>query len=60
MSKNKIIDYFLKEAETGNWDKIKYSDVEKKLNLKKATLRRTKNFFHHLLENSCVKANDFL
>ena len=32
MSKNKIIDYFLKQAETGNWDKIKYSDVEKRLN----------------------------
>ena len=29
MSKNKIIDYFLKQAEIGNWDKIKYSDVEK-------------------------------
>ena len=27
--KKKIIDYFLKQAETGNWDKIKYSDVEK-------------------------------
>jgi len=35
MSKEKIIDYFLKQAETGNWDKIKYPDVEKKLNLKK-------------------------
>ena len=35
MSKNKIIDYFLKQAEIGNWDKIKFSDVEKKLNLKK-------------------------
>ena len=31
MSKNKIIDYFLKEAEIGNWDKIKFFDVEKKL-----------------------------
>ena len=28
MSKNKIIDYFLKQAEIGNWDKIKFSDVE--------------------------------
>ena len=35
MSKNKIIDYFLKQAEIGNWDKVKFSDVEKKLNLKK-------------------------
>ena len=35
MSKNKIIDYFLKQAEIGSWDKIKFSDVEKKLNLKK-------------------------
>ena len=40
MSKNKIIDYFLKEAETGNWDKIKYSDVEKKLNLKKNSIKK--------------------
>jgi len=40
MSKNKIIDYFFKEAETGNWDKIKYSDVEKKLNLKKNSIKK--------------------
>ena len=40
MSKNKIIDYFLKQAETGNWDKIKYSDVEKKLNLKKNSIKK--------------------
>ena len=30
MSKNKIIDYFLKQAETGNWENIKFSIVEKK------------------------------
>ena len=40
MSKNKIIDYFLKQAEIGNWDKIKYSDVEKKLNLKKNSIKK--------------------
>ncbi len=40
MSKNKIIDYFLKEAEIGNWDKIKFFDVEKKLNLKKNSIKR--------------------
>ena len=34
MSKKKIIDYFLKQAEIGNWNNINYSDVEKKLNLK--------------------------
>ena len=40
MSKNKIIDYFLKQAEIGNWDKIKFSDVEKKLNLKKNSIKK--------------------
>ena len=39
MSKKEIIDYFLKQAEIGNWDKIKFSDVEKKLNLKKKSLK---------------------
>ena len=40
MSKNKIIDYFLKQAEIGNWNKIKFSDVEKKLNLKKNSIKK--------------------
>ena len=40
MSKKKIIDYFFKQAETGNWEKIKYSDVEKKLNLKKKQYKK--------------------
>ena len=40
MSKNKLIDYFLKQAEIGNWDKIKFSEVEKKLNLKKNSIKR--------------------
>ena len=40
MSKNKIIDYFFKQAEIGNWDKIKYFDVEKKLNLKKNSIKQ--------------------
>mgnify|MGYP001399223316 CR=1 FL=1 len=40
MSKNEIIDYFFKQAEIGNWDKIKFSDVEKKLNLKKNSIKR--------------------
>ena len=40
MSKNKIIDYFLKEAEIGNWDKIKFFEVEKKLNLKKNSIKK--------------------
>ena len=39
MSKNIIIDYFLKQAEIGNWDKIKFSDVEKKLDLKKNSIK---------------------
>ncbi len=39
MSKNKIIDYFLKQAETGNWSQIKFSNVEKKLNLKKNSIK---------------------
>ena len=42
MSKKKIIDYFLKQAEIGNWDKIKFSEIEKRLNLKK---RSIKNLF---------------
>ncbi len=40
MLKNKIIEYFLKQAEIGNWDEIKYSDVEKKLNLKKDSIKK--------------------
>ena len=40
MSKNKIIDYFLKQAEIGNWDKTKFPDVEKKLNLKKNSIKK--------------------
>ena len=40
MSKKKIIDYFLKQAEIGNWDKIKYPDVEKKLNLKNNSIKK--------------------
>ena len=40
MSKNKIIDYFLKQAEIGNWDKTNFSDVEKKLNLKKNSINK--------------------
>ena len=39
MSKNIIIDYFLKQAEIGNWDKIKFSDVEKNLDLKKNSIK---------------------
>ena len=39
MSKNKIIEYFLKQAEIGSWDKIKFSDVEKKLILKKNSIK---------------------
>jgi hypothetical protein len=39
MLKNKIIDYFLKQAEIGNWDKLKFSDAEKKLNLKKNSIK---------------------
>lgn len=41
MSKNKIIDYFFKQAEIGNWDKINFSDVEKKLNLKKNSIKKS-------------------
>ena len=40
MPKNKIIEYFLKQAEIGNWNKIKFSDVEKKLNLKKNCIKK--------------------
>lgn len=40
MSKNKIIDYFLKQAEIGNWNKIKFSEVEIKLNLKKNSIKK--------------------
>ena len=39
MSKTIIIDYFLKQAEIGSWDKIKFSDVEKKLDLKKNSIK---------------------
>ena len=39
MSKKKITDYFLKQAETGNWDKIKFSEIEKRLNLKKSSIK---------------------
>jgi len=40
MSKNKIIDYFLKQAEIGNWDKIKFSNIEEKLNLKNNSIKK--------------------
>ena len=40
MSKNKIIDYFLKQAEIGNWDKIKFSSVEKKLKIRKNSISK--------------------
>lgn len=51
MSKNKIIDYFLKQAEIGNWDKIKYSDVEKKLDLKKNSIKKLFADKIHFLEH---------
>ena len=38
MSEKKITDYFLKQAEIGNWGKIKFSSVEKKLNLRKNSI----------------------
>ncbi len=38
MLNNKIIDYFFKQAEMGNWQEIQLLEVEKKLNLKKNTL----------------------
>ena len=31
----KIIDYFFKQAEIGNWEEIKLIDAEKRLRLKK-------------------------
>ena len=40
MSKNKLTDYLLKQAEIGNWDKINFSDVEKKLGLNKNSIRK--------------------
>ena len=40
MSKNKIIEFFFKQAEIGNWEKIKFSDVENKLNLKKNSIKK--------------------
>ena len=40
MLKKKIIDYFLIQAQTGNWDNINFSDVEKKLNLKKKSIKK--------------------
>ena len=40
MSKNKIIDYFFKQAEIGNWDKIKFSNIEEKLNLKNNSIKK--------------------
>ena len=40
MQKSEIINYFLKQAEIGNWDKVKFSDVEKKLNLKKNSIKK--------------------
>ena len=40
MLKIKIIDYFLKQAEIGNWNKIKFSDVEKKRNLKRNSIKK--------------------
>ena len=38
MSEKKITDYFLKQAEIGNWEKIKFASVEKKLNLRKNSI----------------------
>ncbi len=40
MSENKIINYFLKQAEIGDWDKIKLSNTEKELNLKKNSIKK--------------------
>ena len=40
MSDNKIINYFLKQAEIGDWDKIKLSNAEKELNLKKNSIKK--------------------
>ena len=53
MSKKKIINYFFKQAETGNWEKIKYSDVEKKLNLKKNSIKK-KKLIIILMENTKI------
>ena len=39
MSKNKIIDYFLKQAEIGNWENIIFSEVEKKLGLRESKIK---------------------
>ncbi len=40
MSNNRIIDYFFKQAEIGNWDNITFSGIEKKLNLKKDSIKK--------------------
>ena len=40
MSDNKVTDYFFKQAETGNWEEIKFSEVEKKLVLKKGSIKK--------------------
>ena len=40
MLNTKIINYLFKQAETGNWEKVKLFEVEKKLSLKKNTLVR--------------------
>ena len=40
MLKDKTIDFFLKQAEIGNWGKIKFADIEKKLNLKKNSIKK--------------------
>ena len=50
MSENKIINYFFKQAEIGNWEKIKFSDVEKKLNLKKNSINKLFSDKINLLE----------
>ena len=40
MSNNRIIDYFFKQAEIGNWDNITFSGIEKKLNLRKNSIKK--------------------
>ena len=36
----KIMDYLFKQAEIGNWDKIKFSNIEGKLNLKNNSIKK--------------------
>ena len=40
MLNTKIIDYFFKQAEIGNWEEVQLLEAEKKLNLKKNTLEK--------------------